>query len=71
MINYVDHDSCYLCGSGKTGRTGQVGITNLVHDTETEVEEVDDERNQGDTVTVTDSRGGSQTRGRARGHGCG
>jgi hypothetical protein len=71
MTNYVDHDSCYLCGSVKSGRAGQVGITNLVHDTETEVEEVDDERNQGDTVTVTDSRGGSQTCGRARGHGCG
>ena len=59
MTNYIDRDNCYWCGVSTTGGAGQVEIANSDH-VETEVEEIGDVGNQGDTVTAPDSRGGPQ-----------
>ena len=70
MTNYAERDSCYLCGAPKTGKAGQIEITNLVNGEEGEVEEVGDGGNQGVAVAAAGPRG-SQGRGRGRGRGRG
>ncbi len=72
MTNYAERETCYYCGEDRSGKGGQVEISNLVHGVETETEEVVDGGNQGGIVMATVPRGGgSQTRVRGRDRGRG